>query len=93
MNEQELIYRIEDTAKMLYQNKEQEGLKDTEELIKILQFMISNLTEEQLQEAGEFSIIMIKELLEAYQSCDMLAIADCLLEKARLFVTFYYSKK
>lgn len=54
--------------------------------------MIQNQTSEQVQAAGNFALLMLRELLENYQSQDMIGMADCLLEKAVLFTQFYFQK-
>ena len=43
-----------------------------------------------VQAAGDFAVLMLRELLENYQNQDMIGIADCLLEKAVLFMQFYF---
>ena len=58
----------------------------------IFQNMIQNQTSEQVQAAGNFALLMLRELLENYQSQDMIGMSDCLLEKAVLFTQFYFQK-
>lgn len=90
MNEKELLREIEETSRMLYQNKEHEALKKVAKLLEIFQNMISNQTQELLAIGQNFTLVMLRELLEAYQNLDMLGMADCLMEKATLFVQFYF---
>lgn len=90
MGEKELLREIEETGCMLYQNKEHEAIKKVAELMGIFQNMIKDQTQEQLALGGNFALVMLRELLEAYQSLDMLGMADCLREKAVLFVQFYF---
>lgn len=90
MNEKELLREMEETSRMLYQNKEHEAMKKVTELLGIFQNMVSNQTQEQLALGGNFALVMLRELLEAYQNLDMLGMADCLMEKATLFVQFYF---
>lgn len=84
----ELLEKIEHTVVLLYQNKEKEGMAETEILIRQFQNMIQKMTEVQLVDGGNFALAMLKELLENYQQQDMLGMADCLMEKSVLFVQF-----
>ncbi|MBO5522375.1 MAG: hypothetical protein J5986_01670 [Roseburia sp.] len=90
MGEKELLREIEETSHMLYQNKEHEAMKKATGLLGTFQNMIKNQTQEQLALGGNFALVMLRELLEAYQNLDMLGMADCLREKAALFVQFYF---
>lgn len=90
MNEKTLLEKINETGYMLYQNREQEGIAAVAELLPVFQNMIKNQTESQMAEGGSFALMMLRELLEAYQSQDILGMADCLMEKAVLFVRFCY---
>ena len=90
MEEHFLLDTINETASLLYQNKEKEGILEVGKLLKKFQNMIQSMTEKQICEVGEIALIMLKELLEAYTSQDMLGMADCLMQKAILFVQFYY---
>ena len=84
----ELLGKIENTAVLLYQNKEEEGIAETKRLIQQFQNIIQGMTEEQLSGGGKFAFVMLKELVENYQQQDMLGMADCLMEKSVLFVRF-----
>ena len=55
--------------------------------------MIQTLSQDQLQLVGNFAVVMIQELLKAYEKQDMYGMADCLMEKAVLFVSFYYGEE
>lgn len=90
MDENTLLEKINETGYMLYQNREQEGIAAVAELLSVFQSMIKNQTESQTEESGAFALMMLRELLEAYQSQDILGMADCLMEKAVLFVRFCY---
>lgn len=90
MNESTLLEKINETGYMLYQNREQEGIAAVAELLSLFQNMIKTQTESQMAEGGAFALVMLRELLEAYQSQDMLGMADCLMEKSVLFVQFYF---
>lgn len=92
MNQTELMQSVSDTAKMLYQNREHEGLEQAENIIKVLQQLVKNQSQEQMQAAGTFSVAMMRELMEAYQNSDVMAVADCLMEKVVLFIPFYFQK-
>lgn len=88
MDENVLQKKISETVIALYQNREQEAMQQVKELLFIFQNMIQNQTSEQA--AGEFAVLMLRELLENYQNQDMIGMADCLLEKAVLFMQFYF---
>lgn len=90
MDENTLLEKINETGYMLYQNREQEGIAAVAELLSVFQNMIKNQTESQMAEGGAFALVMLRELLEAYQSQDILGMADCLMEKSVLFVQFYF---
>lgn len=92
MSEAEMMQYVEETARVLYQNKECEALERMKNLLEVLQEMVKKQSKAQLQAAGEFSIVMLRELMEAYQNNDMLALADCLMEKVTLFIPFYFQK-
>lgn len=92
MDENILQQKIDETVIALYQNREQEAMQQAKELLLIFQNMIQNQTSEQVQAAGNFALLMLRELLENYQSKDMIGMADCLLEKAVLFTQFYFQK-
>lgn len=90
MNENVLQKKISETVIALYQNREQEAMQQVKELLLIFQNMIQNQTSEQVQAAGNFTLLMLRELLESYQNQDMIGMADCLLGKAVLFTQFYF---
>ncbi len=90
MDENTLLEKINETGYMLYQNREQEGIAAVAELLPVFQSMIKNQTQSQIAESGAFALMMLRELLETYQSQDILGMADCLIEKSVLFVQFYF---
>lgn len=92
MDENILQQKIDETVIALYQNREQEAMQQVKELLLIFQNMIQNQTSEQVQAAGSFALLMLRELLESYQNQDMIGMADCLLGKAVLFTQFYFQK-
>ncbi len=92
MDENVLQKKISETVIALYQNREQEAMQQVKELLLIFQNMIQNQTSEQVQAAGNFALLMLRELLESYQNQDMIGMADCLLGKAVLFTQFYFQK-
>ena len=83
-----LLEQIENTAVLLYQNKETEGMDTVKQLIGQFQSMLQSMTQKQLEDGGKFALLMIKELIENYEKQDMLGMADCLMEKSVLFVQF-----
>lgn len=93
MNKTELQQKIMVACHLLYQNKEQEAVQQVRELLVIFQDMIQQQTKEQLELSGNFALIMQQELLENFQHMDMLGIADCLQEKAILFIEFYFQNR
>lgn len=93
MNGNDVINKIQETIELLYQNHEQKGIAAVEELLVLFQNMLQNLTEEQTVGCGKFALLMLKELLEAYQNQDVLGMADCLMEKSMIFVQFVYQEK
>ena len=92
MNQTELMQSVSDTAKMLYQNREHDGLEQAEIIIKVLQQLVEKQSGEQMQAAGAFSVAMMRELMEAYQNSDVMGVADCLMQKAALFIPFYFQE-
>lgn len=88
MSKDDLEEKINNTSRLLYQNREHEGLEAAAKLLPEFQNMIQQLTDEQLKSGGQFALLMMKELLDGYHSQDMLGIADCLMEKSLLFVQF-----
>lgn len=93
MNKEELLAEIDAVCMMLYQNNEHVAIGRVSELLNIFQDMIQTLSQEQLQLVGNFAVVMIQELLKAYEKQDMYGMADCLMEKAVLFVLFYYGEE
>ena len=93
MNKEELLAEIDAVCMMLYQNNEHVAIGRISELLNIFQDMIQTLSQDQLQLVGNFAVVMIQELLKAYEKQDMYGMADCLMEKAVLFVSFYYGEE
>lgn len=83
-----LLKQIEDTAILLYQNKEQEGMEQVTQLLLQFQNVVQNLTEKQMQYVGNFAVSMLKELMENYNCLDMLGMADCLMLKSTLLIQY-----
>lgn len=88
MNHNIVLDKIKDTACLLYQNKEKEGIEAVAELLQLFQQLLQSLTEKQMNSCGNFAILMLRELLESYQRQDVLGMADCLMEKSMLFVQY-----
>lgn len=88
-----LLEQIENTAISLYQNKEAEGVAAVSKLIGQFQGILQNMTQTQLENGGNFAVLMMKELIENYENQDMIGMADCLMEKSVLFVQFINQTK
>lgn len=88
MGKNTLLNRVNSTAYLLYQNKEVDGITEVGELMVVFQKMIKCMSEEQVNEVGQFAVMMMKELMEAYKNQDVLGMADCLMQKATLFVQY-----
>lgn len=92
MNEREIMEQIEDTICLLYQNQAQEAIERMTEWLGVFQGYLENCGETQDVELQNFGILMMRELMEAYQSRDVIAMGDCMAEKALLFVKAYAQK-
>lgn len=92
MDKDIVLEKIRQAAVLLYQNKEQDGITAVSDLLQVFQKMIQNLTEEQMKNCGNFTLLMMREILEAYQCQDIMGMADCLTEKATLFVQYVSGK-
>lgn len=92
MDENTLLETINETAYMLFQNREQDGLAAVKELLTIFQDMIKRQSEYGIAEGSAFAVTMLRELLETFQNQDMLGMADCLMEKSVLFVRFCFQR-
>lgn len=79
MGETELKAEIERIIPLLYQNKGQAALEEVKALLAFFQEKMRNITTI-TEERKTFIVMSFKILLEAYQSHDMLAMADCLQE-------------
>lgn len=90
MKEIVLLDQMKETAYLLYQNKEQDGIEGVMRLLEQFQDLLNQMTEKQMEEVGSFALMMMRELLETFQSQDILGMADCLMEKSVLFVQYYF---
>lgn len=90
MNKEELLNRVNQTACKLYQNQERDGITEVGQLLSVFQSMIQNMSEQQMDECGDFAVVMLRELLESYKCQDVLGMADCLMKKSILFVQYYF---
>ena len=88
MGKGSLIEKIDTISMMLYQNKEQEAMQEVAALLEIVQKMGQRLLEMRKDVPEVFIVSTIRELLEAYQRKDMLAMADCLQQKVLLMTEF-----
>lgn len=85
---------IDEISIMMYQNREQEALKQFGEFSQKLNKVTDALLDMQKGSAEEmysFIIRMYQTLNQAYQHKDMLGMADCLQEYATLAVELYKS--
>lgn len=78
MAEQELMMQMETTIRLLYQNKESEALQAVKELLPVLQKELQYFLEVGENERCMQCVTLLKDLLENFQSQDMLGMADCL---------------
>ena len=92
MNEEEMIQKIQDTICLLYQNQAREAIDRMTDWLDVFQSFLENCGEAQNMEIKNFGILMMRELLEAYQSHDVIAMGDCMTEKAMLFVKAYFQE-
>ena len=83
-----ILDQIENTVNLLYQNKEKDGIAEVTKLISQFQNIIQNMTESQLDSVGNFSLLMMRDLVAISEKQDVLGMADCLAEKAMIFVQF-----
>ena len=86
---------IDEISVMMYQNREQEALKQFGVLSQKLKKVTDALLDVQEGDKGEISsfiICMYQTLNQAYQHKDMLGMADCLQEYATLAVELYKSR-
>lgn len=76
MNQEKLLEETAQTIKMLYQNREHESIQNIVVLFPIYQEVLQTLlTEADMQRAAIY-LQAVKELLECYQTQDMIGMAD-----------------
>lgn len=90
MTEKELLEKIGDTIRTLYQNKEIEGLEKVKELLPVFQNMLQERAAVEVSDEELSCFLMLKELVVNFQEQNMLGMADCLEEKAVSFIQYYY---
>lgn len=93
MNEKEILDEIDKAVYLLCQNKEVKAIETVGNLLGVFRMMMELQTEQQIAEGGMFALLMVRELLEAYQEQDMLGMADCLMEKAVIWTQFFFQGK
>lgn len=90
MSEKEMVGKIEDTIYWLYQNRAEEGIQMVVSWLTMFQSFLGDCESVKNPEIRSFGILMIRELLEAYQAHDVIGMADCMAEKSILFVKAYF---
>lgn len=90
MTEAELCEQTEDTIRCLYQNREQEGFTQVGALLPVYQKILQELLQKQGEEQALKHLVMLKELVGAYQVKDILGMADCMSEGAFAIIRSYY---
>lgn len=90
MTEKELLEKIGDTIRTLYQNKEIEGLEKVKELLPVFQNMLQERAAVEVSDEELGCFLMLKELVVNFQEQNMLGMADCLEERAVSFIQYYY---
>ena len=85
MDKKELIEKANETAVLLYQNREKEGMQGIRELLIFFQNKVQDMAQQQDKEV-EISLSALKELLENYRSQDVIGMADWLIKKIEIFI-------
>lgn len=85
MDKKELIEKANETAVLLYQNREKEGMQGIRELLIVFQNKVQDMAQQQDKEV-EISLSALKELLENYRSQDVIGMADWLIKKIEIFI-------
>lgn len=83
---EELLNKIEETVRYLYQNEEAKGMEAVQSLLETFQKILMNTP-------SQLGASMQRELLEAYRQHDIMAMADCLEEKAAAFVMSSFEER
>lgn len=86
MTENGLSKKIDDISVLLYQNQEKEAMEEMPALIREIQEMAQRIRKKCQDVPEAFVVSTIRELVESYKMRDMLAMADCLQQKALLMV-------
>lgn len=85
MGLEQMKAKIDQTSILLYQNKEHEAIDEINGLLVAIQEILAN-TRTLDEQVSLFAINAMREFLEAYQSADMLGMADCLQGKILLWI-------
>ena len=85
MDKKELIEKANETAVLLYQNREKEAMQGIRELLIVFQNKVQDMAQQQDKEV-EISLSALKELLENYRSQDVIGMADWLIKKIEIFI-------
>lgn len=90
MNQEMILAEMENAIILLYQNKEKEGMDAVVQLLECFSQIAETVEGVQADKVKKFAFVVMKELIEAYQAGDVLAMADCLLEKGSVLVQAYF---
>ena len=85
MDKKKLIEKANETAVLLYQNREKEGMQGIRELLIVFQNKVQTMAQQQDKEV-EIALSALKELLENYKNQDVMGMADWLMKKIEIFI-------
>lgn len=89
MDIKDLEDKIDHASILMYQNHENDAMKEMSELFPYLDEIINDNLIKFDSKVARFSISTMKELIDAYKNADMLCMADCLQEKILLIVELF----
>ncbi|MFR4352665.1 MAG: hypothetical protein ACLT3H_13525 [Roseburia sp.] len=85
-----MVAKLEDTIYLLYQNRVREAIEMVAEWLTVFQNLLGDCECVKNPEIRKFGVFMMRELLDAYQAYDVIAMADCMTEKSVLFMKVYF---
>lgn len=85
MDKKKIIEKTNETAVLLYQNREKEGMQGIRELLIVFQNKVQTMAQQQDKEV-EIALSALKELLENYKNQDVMGMADWLMKKIEIFI-------
>lgn len=88
----EIMEKMQETIKNLYQNREKAALQGVSELLLIFQNMLDYFISEENDIISDV-MNMLKKLIDCYNHIDMYGMADCLQEKAYDVIELYFKRK